>query len=92
MASAHTSMDIPQLPGLSLHPRQVEERQRLSEIRRDDPTLGTGVTDAAKRMPAKTKKVLTSLSKLLKDAQKLQGGAAPSEKGASLDKPLVRTQ
>jgi penicillin-binding protein 1A len=92
MASAHTSMDIPQLPGLPLHPRQVEERQRLSEIRRDDPTLGTGVTDAAKRMPAKTKKVLTSLSKLLKDAQKLQGGGAPSEKGASLDKPLVRTQ
>ncbi len=92
MASAHTSMDIPQLPGLPLHPRQVEERQRLSEIRRDDPTLGTGVTDAAKRMPAKTKKVLTSLSKLLKDAQKLRGGGAPSEKGASLDKPLVRTQ
>lgn len=92
MASAHTSMDIPQIPGLPLHPRQVEERQRLSEIRRDDPTLGTGITDAAKRMPAKTKKALTSLSKLLKDAQKLQATGAPPEKGASLDKPLVRTQ
>jgi penicillin-binding protein 1A len=91
MTAAHTSMDIPQIPGLPLHPRQIEERQRLSEIRRDDPGLASGTQDAVKRMPAKTRKMLTSLSKLLKDAPKLD--ASPGqEKGASLDKLPVRTQ
>jgi penicillin-binding protein 1A len=92
MAAAHTSMDIPQIPGLPVHPRQVEERQRLSEIKRDDPTLGTGATEQAKRMPARTRKMLTSLAKLLKEAPKLQGQGSTSEKGASLEKPPMRTQ
>ncbi len=92
MAAAHASMDIPQIPGLPLHPRQIEERQRLSEIRRDDPTLRTGIQEAAKRMPARTRKVLTSLSKLLKEAPKLHNAGAAPEKGVSLDTPPVRTQ
>ncbi|MBJ7533930.1 PBP1A family penicillin-binding protein [Rhodomicrobium vannielii ATCC 17100] len=89
MAAAHTSMDIPQIPGLPLHPRQVEERQRLSEIRRDYPGFGGG-QDAARRMPVKTQKMLTSLSKLLKEAPKLQ--AADTQKDATLDNLPVRTQ
>ncbi len=92
MAAAHSSMDIPQIPGLPLHPRQIEERQRLSEIRRDDPTFGSGGSDQAKRMPARTRKMLTSLSKLLKEAPKLQGAGNTTEKGASLDRPPTRTQ
>ncbi|MFZ1108687.1 MAG: PBP1A family penicillin-binding protein [Rhodomicrobium sp.] len=90
MQAAHTSMDIPQIPGLPLHPRQVEERQRLAEIRRDDPMAVGGLTDPAKRLAVRTRKMLTSLSKLLKEAPKLQ--AASPEKGAVLDKPAVRTQ
>jgi penicillin-binding protein 1A len=92
MVAAHTSMDIPQIPGLPLHPRQVEERQRLAEIRRDDPAAGGGgsTTDPAKRMPGRTRRMLTSLQKLLKEAPKLQ--PASPEKGAVLDKPPVRTQ
>ncbi|WP_127076926.1 transglycosylase domain-containing protein [Rhodomicrobium lacus] len=89
MAAAHSSMDIPQIPGLPLHPRQVEERQRLSEIRRDEPGFGGGA-DASKRMPAKTRKMLSSLSKLLKEAPKLQ--VADPQKDATLDNPPVRTQ
>lgn len=89
MAAAHTNMDIPQIPGLPLHPRQVEERQRLAEIRREDPTAST--SGPAKRMPARTRKALVSLSKLLKDAPKLKTAGVP-EKGASLDKPATRTQ
>nr|WP_276511557.1 PBP1A family penicillin-binding protein [Rhodomicrobium udaipurense] len=90
MAAAHTSMDIPQIPGLPLHPRQVEERQRLSEIRRDEPGFGLGGQDAARRMPVKTQKMLISLSKLLKEAPKLQ--AADTQKDATLDNLPVRTQ
>ncbi len=93
MAAAHTNMDIPQIPGLPLHPRQIEERQRLAEIRRDEPSLASGTAqDSAKRMPARTRKVLTSLSKLLKDAPKLPLPGTVVEKGASLDKPGIRTQ
>ena len=92
MAAAHTSMDIPQIPGLPLHPRQVEERQRLAEIRRDDPGSAAGGTGSAKRMPARTRKTLTSLSKLLKEAPKPQAPDAGAGKGAALDKQPVRTQ
>jgi len=34
MSVAHTSMDIPQIPGLPIHPTQIAERQRLDEQRR----------------------------------------------------------
>ena len=91
MTAAHTTMDIPQVPGLPLHPRQIEERQRLAEMRRDDPGLGTGGREPAKRMPARTRKMLTSLAKLLREAPKLQG-AVGSNKGAALDKPAARAQ
>ena len=94
MAAAHTNMDIPQIPGLPVHPRQIEERQRLAEIHRDDPNASAGgtTTDLAKRLPSRTRKMLTSLSKLLKEAPKLKAAEGASEKGASLDKPPVRTQ
>jgi penicillin-binding protein 1A len=91
MTAVHTSMDIPQIPGLPLHPRQVEERQRLAEIRRENPGV-SGAGDPTKRMPARTHKMLTSLTKLLKEAPKLQAPAGAHEKGASLDKPAVRAQ
>lgn len=34
MSVAHTSMDIPQIPGLPLHPTQIAERQKIEEARR----------------------------------------------------------
>ena len=90
MMHAHTSMDIPKIPGLPLHPRQVEEQQRLLEVKREDPTLGS-MADGGRRMPSRTRKALVSLAKVLKDAPKLQTPAP--EKGASLDKPsAIRTQ
>ena len=54
--------------------------------------LGSGTTDPTKRLPARTRKMLTSLSKLLKDAPKLKPSDGGPEKGASLDKLPVRTQ
>ncbi|MBI4724688.1 MAG: penicillin-binding protein, partial [Rhodomicrobium sp.] len=92
MAAAHTSMDIPQIPGLPLHPRQIEERQRIAAIQREDPALASAGGSSAQRMPARTRKTLTSLSKLLKDAPKLQLPGSVGEKGSSLDKPSVKTQ
>ncbi len=97
MVTAHTSMDIPQLPGLSVHPRQVEEKQRLAEVRRDEPLTAGAVrttADTAKRIPPKTFKALTALSKFLKEAPKLDA-AAPMptrEKGAAIEKAQVRVE
>ena len=81
--AAYTSFNIPAIPGLPLHPRQVEEMARIAEIKKDDPTLGTVSADGAKKMPQKTRKVLTALSKLFKESKRLQ--EVPVEKGAALN-------
>ncbi len=90
MAAAHTSMDIPQIPGLPLHPRQIEERQRLAEIRKEDPGAASSTAEPSRKMPQRTYKALVALSKALKDAPKLQGTGP--EKGALLNSPQVRAQ
>ncbi len=91
MVAAHTSMNIPQIPGVPLHQRQVEERERLAEIRRTDPNAVISPGDPSKSLPSRTLKMLTSLSKLLKEAPKLKG-SKDQKRGASLDKQSVRTQ
>jgi penicillin-binding protein 1A len=85
--AAHTNFNIPAIPGLPLHPRQVEEMARIAEIKKQDPTLGT-VADGARKMPQKTRKVLGALSKLFKESKRLE--EAPAEKGASLEAPVPR--
>jgi penicillin-binding protein 1A len=51
MSVAHTSMDIPQIPGLPLHPTQIAERQKIEEARRQQvaqrDTSASGVAAAA---------------------------------------------
>jgi penicillin-binding protein 1A len=79
--AAHTSYNIPGIPGLPLHPRQVEEMARIAEIKKEDPTLGS-VSEGAKRMPQRTRKLLTALGKMFKEAKRLE--EVPAERGASL--------
>jgi penicillin-binding protein 1A len=51
MSVAHTSMDIPQIPGLPLHPTQIAERQKIEETRRQQmaqrDTTSTPLASAA---------------------------------------------
>jgi penicillin-binding protein 1A len=52
MSVAHASMDIPQIPGLPLHPTQVAERQKIEEARRQqvaqrDTSAGPAASAAA---------------------------------------------
>lgn len=37
MSIVHTSMNIPTIPGLSPHPVQLQEQQRLAELQRQEP-------------------------------------------------------
>ena len=79
--AAHTSFNIPAIPGLPLHPRQVEEMARIAEIKKEDPSLGT-VADGARKMPQRTRKALGALSKLFKEVKRLED--VPTDKGAAL--------
>ncbi len=73
MAVAHTDMNIPTIPGLRPHPVQIEERQRLAELKRTDPALAAA--NAARNsgnrvsiLPPQTRKALKRLTAALRKA------------------------
>ena len=79
MNFAHASPNIPQIPGLELHPKQIEELNRIAALKKTDPSLGT-VTHAGRAMPAQTRKVLTDIARFLKNADEIgqQSSTDPS--------------
>ncbi|CCB65624.1 MULTISPECIES: transglycosylase domain-containing protein [unclassified Hyphomicrobium] len=88
MTVAHTDMNIPTIPGLAPHPRQVEEQQRLAELRAQQVAAGLepAQTDASKPqsiMPPKTREVLKVLASALRKANDEGPAPAPGSGGAS---------
>ena len=70
MSVAHTTMNIPTIPGLAPHPKQVEEQSRVAESRRNDPA-GPGQTGPRKSsslMPDQTREALKKLAQSLRKA------------------------
>ena len=63
MSVAHKSYDIPTLAGLADHPRQIEERERLAELKRQNPELSAAQKAATdgKLISSATRKVLEKL-------------------------------
>ena len=83
MIAAHTNYNIPQIPGVPLHPNQVELANRIAGIKKADPTLGTVQAGSASGgMSKKTRALLISLSKMFKEAKPLD---VTSSRGTSLD-------
>ncbi len=82
MVAAHTNYNIPQIPGVPLHPKQIEEMQRIAEIKKEDPTLGTVFQGGVRLMPKKTRQLLIDMAKMFKEAKPLD---VTSSKGAALD-------
>ena len=95
MAVAHTDMDIPQIPGLNLHPTQVAERARLDEVRRAEAAAGIvraqagpdGQSRPVNTMPEPTRAALKKLSGALRKAAGLppepeSPAGSPSAPGA----------
>ena len=73
MSVAHQSMNIPQIPGLPVHPTQVAERQRLDEIKRQQPQVsqqdpGANARRPGSLMPAKSREALKLVAKSLRSA------------------------
>jgi len=73
MSVAHKSYDIPTLPGLPDHPRQIEERERLAELRRQNPQLSEAekAEQNGKLVSPATRRVLQKLLKTLDETADL---------------------
>jgi penicillin-binding protein 1A len=92
MTVAHTDMNIPTIPGLPPHPRQIEEQQRLAALKAAQVAAGIEPTKAADTgkpesiMPDKTRAVLKTLTAALRKAEGGSGNpTAPSPSDAPQD-------
>ena len=100
MMFAHASYNIPQIPGLPIHPAQAAEQQRLTALPRIETRLGRGPTAALYRMPERTLKSLKALKKLLENSAKKPltednppaGNDTVPPRSSSLDEPAGETQ
>jgi penicillin-binding protein 1A len=85
MSVAHTNMNIPTIPGLVPHPKQVEEQARIAEARRNDPTAATaaagqpGARKSASLMPDQTREALKKLAQTMRKAGGLPDAATPGD-------------
>jgi penicillin-binding protein 1A len=83
MNVAHPNKDIPTIPGLTPHPAQIAERQRLAELRRVEPaaavaTVGEGqARRSVSIMPDATREALKKLSAALRKAGGVPADPAP---------------
>lgn len=92
MAVAHTDMNIPQLPGLPLHPVQQAEVARLKALREaqlaagilsEETTNPDGTKRRAKVMPDKTRDALAKLAGALRKAGGLPEPAPAAAPGGT---------
>ena len=68
---AHTDMNIPTIPGLSPHPTQIAETERLAYLRRMEPAFADGAdqrTNTAGLLSDKTRQALRKLSSAMRKA------------------------
>lgn len=77
MVFAHATRNIPPIPGLPIHPNQIEEMNRIAALKKEDPTLGAPATTATYKMPPDTRQALERLSALFKESGAVPGPAAP---------------
>jgi len=76
MVASHDTDNIPQIPGLELHPVQVAEQARLRAVMEANATTDTPTpqpVENVKDMSPATRQVLEKISTLLKDARPVTG-------------------
>ncbi len=92
MSVAHTSKNIPTIPGLTPHPALVAEQQRLAELKRTDPGLAQAqiVQATQKRstvMPDQTRETLQKLAETMRRAAGGQAAVPAKSDAPSKDTP-----
>ena len=80
MSVAHKSYDFPTLAGVQDHPRQLEERARLAELRRQNPALAAQSEAQERNAPLIGPATKRALEKLLGALRRASG---PPEKQAA---------
>lgn len=83
MMFAHTNYNIPQIPGLPVHPAQVAEQQRIDRLQELDERLGR-VIPSLHRLSPETISALEALRELFKESAQeplATGNVAPGSTG-----------
>jgi penicillin-binding protein 1A len=77
MVQAHDTDNIPQIPGIAVHPVQQAEQERIAAAQQANPTaeIPAPTPESVKDMSQATRQILEKIGSLLKDARAL----APSE-------------
>ncbi len=79
MTFAHSTPNIPKIPGLDIHPNQLAEMDRIAALKKADPTLGTTIARSTRTMPENTRKILLEIVKLFKEAGSLSRNNQPTK-------------
>ena len=85
MTAAHDTDNIPTIPGVEPHPRQIAERNRIAAVMSQNTTAELPVPppiESAKDMSQATRQVLQDLSKLLKKAPQVTPSDRDNERRA----------
>jgi len=86
MMAAHDTDNIPTIPGVEPHPRQVAEQQRIAAIMSQSSTAELPVPPPAenvKDMPSATRQILLEIGNLLKEAPRLKPNDQAAQRRAN---------
>ncbi len=78
MTVATTTANVPTLPGLTPHPRLVQEQQRLAELKRTEPAMAAAQSQGARKGSVMPDATRDSLKRLADTLRKVAGLPAPS--------------
>ncbi|MGH6815159.1 MAG: transglycosylase domain-containing protein, partial [Hyphomicrobiaceae bacterium] len=92
MSQAHPDKNFPTIPGLSVHPVQASEAQRVAEARKNDPTFAGAGSPTRKGgiMPDRTREVLKQLSVMLRTTGGPGGSGGTPDPGGPGSPPAAR--
>ena len=93
MVLAHDTDNIPQIPGIALHPVQVAEQERLAQLQKvtDTDDIPAPTPESVKDMSSTTRQILERIGSLLKEAPAAGSkryAAAEPRRGARAPEPL----
>lgn len=86
MTAAHDTDNIPVVPGIEPHPRQLAEQQRIAAIMSQSATADLPVpppAESVKDMSTATRQVLQNIGHLLKEAPRLKPNDAAGQRRAA---------
>lgn len=69
MTFAHSTPNIPKIPGLPLHPKQIEEMSRLATVQQETVSPKKNIKASSQILPKRTYNILQSISELLQNAE-----------------------